>query len=270
MKTFDAFTLKIIAIVGMAMQHTAIALGEVIPTWLHFPLQFGGGFTFPIMAFFLVEGYRHTSNLKGYMWRLGIFGLISQIPFIMAFSSAAVSLFSFNIMFTLLIGLLLLVMYDKMRVRWLFWILFVLIAIFTLFFDWPVIGPVVILLYHAMKDDKLRRIIAPLVASTGMLAVGVVIGLILVVAAAITGDASFLDILDSYASQGTDPLAEMAWFFFPLGSLPSILLLLRFNGERGRRIKYLFYAFYPGHLLVLGLIALALGLSDLSTIWPFA
>ena len=269
MKTFDAFTLKMIAIVGMAMQHTALSLGEEIPVWLHFPLQFGGGFTFPIMAFFLVEGYRHTSKIKGYMWRLFVFGLIAQIPYLMAFSPIMILPFGFNIMFTLLIGLALLVMYDNMRARWLFWVLFVTITIITVVFDWGVIGPVVILLYHTVKSDRTRRIIAPLVASTGAIVLGIAIAIILMLATVITGDPAIMDLLNSGA-QNADSAAKMAGLLFPAGSLASIPLLLRYSGERGRRIKYLFYAFYPGHLLALVLIALALGLTELGAVWPFA
>jgi len=61
-KIFDAYTLKIIAIVGMVLQHTAIILADVIPYGLEIPMHLAGGLTFPIMAFFLIEGLKHTSN----------------------------------------------------------------------------------------------------------------------------------------------------------------------------------------------------------------
>ena len=39
----------------------------------------------------------------------------------------------------------------------------------------------------------------------------------------------------------------------------SFLLLAFYNGKRGRRIKYAFYAFYPAHLLILYIIARSMG-----------
>jgi hypothetical protein len=45
---------------------------------------------------------------------------------------------------------------------------------------------------------------------------------------------------------------------FTLGVQPlclfSLILIKLYNGERGAKLKYLFYAFYPVHLVVLGII----------------
>ncbi|WP_171011390.1 TraX family protein [Haloimpatiens lingqiaonensis] len=37
-------------------------------------------------------------------------------------------------------------------------------------------------------------------------------------------------------------------------SLLSLFLIKRYNGERGRSMKYLFYTFYPAHLIILWII----------------
>ena len=39
----------------------------------------------------------------------------------------------------------------------------------------------------------------------------------------------------------------------------AFLIMAFYNGKRGRKIKYAFYAFYPTHLLVLYLIARIIG-----------
>jgi hypothetical protein len=36
--------------------------------------------------------------------------------------------------------------------------------------------------------------------------------------------------------------------------LLSLILIRLYNGERGAKLKYLFYAFYPVHLIILGII----------------
>jgi len=67
MLSLEAYKLKWIAIIGMPLNHMVFALWEILPMWLKFPLFAAGGVTFPIMAYFVVEGYRHTSNLKRYL-----------------------------------------------------------------------------------------------------------------------------------------------------------------------------------------------------------
>ena len=62
-KVLDGFTLKMIAIITMLIDH----VGHVI-----FPeiaiLRIIGRFSFPIFCFLLVEGFFHTSNVKKYMF----------------------------------------------------------------------------------------------------------------------------------------------------------------------------------------------------------
>ena len=53
---------------------------------------------------------------------------------------------------------------------------------------------------------------------------------------------------------------------FFIGCLGAAFLLKNFNGERGKRMKWLFYVFYPLHLAILGVVALLMGWVDLSSI----
>lgn len=263
-KGISAYTLKMIAIIGMAMQHTALVLGEVIPAWLHFPLQFGGGFTFPIMAFFVVEGYKHTSNLKKYMGRILIFALISQIPYMIAFESLFLFGITFNIMFTIFIGLLMLVLYDKMKIRWLFWVIFVIVSIATIFADWGIVGIVMILMYHIIKSDKARKIATPIVAGSFTFVFGIIVAAVVAVMMIVSGDPIFADAFGADTLQSVDDaIVGLAGLMFPLGSFASIAVLLNYNGQRGRNMKYMFYVFYPLHFVVLALLAFALGIGTL-------
>ena len=269
-KNYDAFALKMIAIIGMAMQHTVLVLGELIPTALHFPLQFGGGFTFPIMAFFLVEGYRHTRNFKKYATRIFIFALISQVPHMMSLGTIDMgfNFFLGNIMFTLFVGLVILWMYDNMKKRWLFWLLFVLLSFITLACDWGLIGPVMILLYHTIKTEKLKRTVVPFLAF--WFNIIVIVGIAFVVGLAVAMGEILGDPDLMYAFEQADDINlfhAFAGFLFPVGMLASIPILRRFNGERGRSMKYLFYAFYPLHLLAIALLAYVLGVNESLIPW---
>ena len=260
-KNFDAFALKMIAIIGMAMQHTVLVLGELIPSGLHFLLQFGGGFTFPIMAFFLVEGYRYTRDFKKYATRIFIFALISQVPHMMSLGSieTGMNFFLGNIMFTLFIGLIILWMYDNMKKRGLFWFLFVVLTLITLACDWGLIGPIMILLYHTIKTEKLKRTVVPFLAFWFNLFAAFVIGMIVGFAVAF-GDPEAL-LAATETAEDISWAQALAGLMFPVGMLASIPVIRSYSGERGRSMKYLFYAFYPLHLLVIGVLAYVLGVN---------
>ena len=97
-----SFALKIIALISMFCDH----FGDAFLMRFSF-LNLIGRIAFPIFAFQISEGFIHTKNIKKYFLRLGIFALVSQIPFSL-FSTKFLnaSPFSLNVFFTLFIGLL--------------------------------------------------------------------------------------------------------------------------------------------------------------------
>ncbi|MCL2401296.1 MAG: conjugal transfer protein TraX [Oscillospiraceae bacterium] len=253
----NAFWLKIIAITGMIMQHTAIALADIVPYWLQWPLNAAGGLTFPIMAFLLVEGYKHTSNMTKYMIRLLIFGLVSQIPFMFMFQTN----FQLNIMFTLLLGIFILKLYDRMQRRGLFALVFIGIMIASLAFNWGIFGPLLVFLYRLIKSEKARRAVPPVVSGGAQLVSGLLmLGVIALFSAPFfAAMPEFAELMDLY---GTAASAAPMLIAFPLGMFGAIPLIRAYNGQRGRSVKYLFYAAYPLHLAILAMIAIVMGLND--------
>lgn len=245
----NAYTLKIIAIVGMALQHTALIIGDVIPVALHFPFQLAGGFTFPIMAFLLIEGYRHTRNAKAYALRLGIFALVSQPFYMWAFSTW----FGFNIMFILAIGVLFLMLYDHTKGGAVFWVAFIPYVLISFVADWGIIGPVMILLYHVIKKESARRTLPSIIG--GVSNIGLAILSIACIAVLIVLVPEIAEGVMAYAETDIDPLVTFAGIFFPIGTILSLFCIRAYNGQRGPSMKYFFYAFYPAHLAILGLLS---------------
>jgi len=262
MLKFDAYKLKWIAIIAMVTNHMVIAWWEIIPTWLAFPLYAVGGLTFPIMGYFAVEGYRHTSNLRRYMLRLLVFGLLA-VPFHVLALGVPLGggnplLYPWlNILFSIIVGLAVLALYDKMQIRALFWILYVVVFVPLTFIllEWYFIGVTTVLLYHIIRGETARRVVPPIFAGACWL---------------------LLSLLTMFAMQQqpgaggflvTNADFGVVMLTFVVGCLLAVPLLVNYTGERGKRMKWLFYSFYPIHLAVLAIIGLALGIIDLSTAW---
>ena len=235
-KIINNNTLKIIAIILMLLDHL---WGTIIPgnQWM----TLIGRMAFPIFAFLIVEGFFHTSDLKKYMKRLFIFGLISEIPFNLIYTGSIIFPFHQNVMFTLLLGLLIINEIDKLKntkeikkkiIPILKIFLFLLISIIG-FVDYGVTGVLTIVVFYLFRGFKLAWI-------------GQLISLILLYIVFFEGQSVILNIFNYE-------------YFLPLQSIGvlSLIFIWLYNGEKGKNnklIKYLFYSFYPVHMLVIYLI----------------
>ena len=101
--------IKVIACISMLFDHLRYAIPEIND---YFFLKNIGRLSFPLFAFCIVEGYIHTKNLKKYLLRLFVFGLISQYPF-MLFRTLVNDYFYINIMFTFILGIIAIMCIDK-------------------------------------------------------------------------------------------------------------------------------------------------------------
>jgi hypothetical protein len=217
----SSFWLKIIAVAGMTLQHGALVFEASLPLGVRCAMHFPGGLTFPIMAFLLTDGYARTSDFKNYAGRMLMFALAAQAPFMLIVGERR-----FNVLFTLLFGLILLWLKDRIRIRPLFLAVFIGMVLISRDFDWPIVGLPLILMCASFEAGWRRAVFPALTAFAVLL-------------------------LTTLSSPGglTPEAAPNAAFCF--GSLAAIPLLSLYNGKRGPGAKYFFYFYYPVHMLAL-------------------
>lgn len=269
----------------MTCNHVANIFALQMPGWLTVALCSLGGLTFPIMAFLLDEGYRHTSNIRKYAKRLAIFALVAQVPYSLLWGATA------NVLITLLLGLGVLWADDHLG-RGHFALVFGGALVVSVWCDWGVIGPLMIYLFHRLREEGVRKAIGltMLMAALALAppAIGDLTSAINHGGAPEQGDATrelVTETPDNVAALEVDSpwevLAETPSTLAPAGSEPlysvmdagaivgnlgalgyatigfglAAVLLMQYRGRRGRPLKWFFYCYYPAHLMLLWAVA---------------
>ncbi len=201
-----------------------------------------GRLTFPIYAFMIVEGYFHTKNLKKYVGRLLVFAVLSEIPFNLAMGSRIFYPIHQNVLWSFLIAIGLIHWNEKAKEKQIWKRIFIAIASVCIgyvvglitFVDFYHAGILMVLVFYYFKGQKwwcyLGQLICLWYINFEMLG-----GLSYEVQ--ILGQTHFI------AGQG----------FALLASIP-IWLYRGKQGYHSRFLQYSYYAFYPLHLLILGLL----------------
>lgn len=117
----SAFVLKIIASVCMLIDH----IGAVFPVLAAAEVfRLIGRIAFPIYAYMIAQGCKYTKNIYKYLLRLGIFALISEIPFDIAFMhygpvgrrNLNINFMSqTNVFYSLFLGVACIAVYEKLK-----------------------------------------------------------------------------------------------------------------------------------------------------------
>lgn len=204
-----------------------------------------GRIAFPIFAFLIVEGYFHTKNLKKYVLRLLVFAVLSEIPFDLVAGGSVFYPFHQNVLWTFLIAIGMIHLNERAR---------------------------------GTGKRSLRVLTA-----VGTVLLGSIAGLITMVdyyhAGVLTVLAfyffrgrrwwNFLLQFLSLAYINLEMLGGLGYEFSLFGqtvflqqqglALLALIPIWLYRGRQGphsKPLQFLYYSFYPLHLLVLGLIRL--------------
>ena len=241
-RTLDANDAKFIAIIAMSIDHVA---------WLLFPgyqvnpvalvMHIIGRITCPIMCYFIAEGYHHTKNISRYTRRLFLFSVISHFPYIY-FSENFVDWRSFipfyygeilnqtSVLWPLAWGLVMLRIANSPRFKeWVKYLLIIVICLITFPSDWSCIANLCILAFGTNRGN-LKVQMQWMVFYAAM-----------------------YSLVYFFALDKVYGILQMAVVL-------AIPVIAMYNGKRGENpkinaiVKYVFYIYYPLHLLILGWI----------------
>lgn len=224
LKCLTANQIKAVSVTAMLADHLA---------WWLVPTQSFGGqavhfigrLTAPLMCFFIVEGYIHTSNIKRYIGRLSAFTAVSHFPYVIYFGLRWYA--TTSVMFTLLMGLLAVHFQRKYAGKPILQVsLTMLCCVLAYRSDWSYIAVLwMVCLYHFRGSQKARF-------------------------------AAFMFVGFAFYALPVFISSEFKSFYV-FGFLLTVPFILMYGGRRGRKnafTKWSFYVFYPLHLVILAIL----------------
>ena len=235
-KGLNGNQIKLIAIIAMTVDHLTWAFFPgTQAVWYVFMLHIIGRLTAPIMWFFIAEGCHYTHNVRRYAGRLFLFAVISHfaydfafgIPFL-PFSSGAFN--QTSVMWSLAWAVAAISICRQDRIpQWEKILAVLAICLVSFPSDWSSIAVMCPLYLYSHRGNMKKQAFDIVFWSFIYAAV------------------YFLFIDKLYG------ILQMFTFL-------TIPILSGYNGQRGnwKGMKWLFYIYYPAHLVVIGLIRILL------------
>ena len=236
----SSFLLKITAVITMLIDHIGDAIGGQNSVYFNMI----GRIAFPIFAYQTVQSYLHTKKLKRHLLKLAIFAIISQLPFSL-FLSTYFSGFTLNVLFTFLLGLITLFLYDKCENKILGFFIIILSSTLSelLHLDYGAFGILLIFVFYYFETEyksKNIKIGNITLSSKKLLMASIVIIMCF--------SKYFNNIIET-------PSLSIYYILFSIFTSLSLVFVLSYNKKEGPKAKYFFYVFYPLHLIILYLIS---------------
>ncbi len=230
MQKFSSFTLKIMAIIFMAMDHIYTYFS---PAGVDIPIWFGylGKLASPIFFYLIVEGFFYTRSRTKYITRVFSMGVVMiGVDFLIGIHN--------NIFLSIGCALVMLVGIDtaknkaneltKRIIGALLAIVFMVIG--GLFTESSIFGVAMVLIFYFFRDKKL-------IMSILYIAMGLFVLM---------------------SAMGPDFIEAATLWDYQWMMVFAIIPILMYNGKLGlsnKFIKWMFYWFYPIHLIVIVSVA---------------
>lgn len=220
----STFVLKLIACIAMLIDHVTATFVHSAG-WVWYLGRGIGRLAFPIFCFLIVEGLFHTRDKKKYALRLLLAAVISEVPYDLMRFGRVWNFDNQNVMWTLLLGFLAIAAIEYVKTKFpgdmfkynAFSCMAILLCGVTALFittDYTIFGVTLIVSFYMFRGRKLGNFLMFVV---------------------------------------------LTWLFYSenaiqFAALLAYPLLLLYNGKKGQDDKYCLYAFYPVHMLILGLL----------------
>lgn len=246
MNSLTSYHLKIIAIVSMIIDHTCKIFYQPIQSYLlayfSYPLSYFlylsveslGRIAFILFAFLVANTCYYTHSIQKYIIRLFVFGLISEMPFqyfisIINATPFQPSLALTNVFFTLALGALSILGYRyfslNSTLQFIPLLLCCLIA-YLLNCDYRIFGVILIFSFYYFRDRKQQMISAIFLLFSYYIVYHSII----------------------YKVSLHSTMTMCIYFIY---SLLALYFIDHYNSQKGKSIKYIFYIFYPAHMIIL-------------------
>lgn len=233
-----SMSLHMMAMLFMLCDHL---WGTIIPgnDWL----TCVGRLAFPVFAFLLVEGYFHTKNLKKYVARIFIFAVLSEVPFNLAMGSRLFYPIHQNVLWSFLLSLGLIHWNEKTAQTGKLWLRILvgcatvltgcILGIVTMV-DFYHAGILTVLTFYFFRRKNWWSRLCHLIC-------------LWYINVEILGGFSYE--LQTFG---------ITWFLTRQGfALLALIPIWLYQGKQGyhsKWLQYVYYGFYPLHLLILGIL----------------
>ena len=249
----SAAALKYLAALCMLVDHMGVVFPSMasdmgLPADLDLLPRLIGRLAFPIFLYFLAEGCRRTRFFTRYLLRLGVFALLSQVPF-----TLVSGVWGGSILLTFFLSAAAIWAFEQLRAKEytpaVSCLPLLCGCLLAQLLNCDYGFPAVLLVFSLYSCGENRRAL--------LLRLGIGLALFYLLYLPLMGILSLPLLTQGLLTEylfSVFPLQALFWLFSEIALLP----LAFYRGQLGLQPRWFFYVFYPAHLLGLWALSMAL------------